>query len=272
MSAALRTGTFFGAVTRRIDTPAAVLSEIAHAAPRALPDHRHQAAYFCLLVRGSYVEEVDGRTLAYRPFSVGFHSPEISHRDRIGRDGAVFFSIELKPRWLDRALAHLPPHPEWGPRFVDGDHCALSARLYALHSEASLDPETVDAALWELLGCLQRERRLREAGRPRWFDACIDLMRAEFGRPLTVLEVAAAVGVHPVHLSREFRRRVGLTLGEYLHKVRVRAACAELLDPDRPLAGIALATGFSDQSHFCRVFKSLVGCSPSRFRARVTPR
>ena len=272
MGVALRTGGFFGAVTRRIDTPAAVVSEVEHAAPRTLPSHRHEASYFCLLVRGAYVEEIAHRRLEYRPFSVGFHSPQMTHRDRIGTDGATFFSVELKPHWVDRALSEFFPRPEWEPRFVDGDLCALMARLYALHAEEVLDPETVDAALWELVGCLARERQLIERGRPHWFDACIDLVHADFGRPLTVLEVASTVGVHPVHLSREFRRRTGQTLGEYLHKLRVRAACAQLLDPGRSLADIALAAGFADQSHFCRVFKQLVGCSPGRFRHRAASR
>ena len=33
-----------------------------------------------------------------------------------------------------------------------------------------------------------------------------------------------------------------------------------------PLATVAAATGFTDQSHLCRVFKSLLGCTPVEFR------
>jgi AraC family transcriptional regulator len=98
------------------------------------------------------------------------------------------------------------------------------------------------------------------------------LIEAEYARALTVTEVAALVGVHPVHLSREFRRRFGQTLGEYVHKARVRAACALMARDEVPLAIVAASVGFADQAHFCRVFKALVGCTPSAFleTSRVT--
>jgi AraC family transcriptional regulator len=40
-----------------------------------------------------------------------------------------------------------------------------------------------------------------------------------------------------------------------------------MLHEDEPLATIAASAGFADQSHFCRVFKQLVGQTPSQFRA-----
>ena len=56
-------------------------------------------------------------------------------------------------------------------------------------------------------------------------------------------------------------------MGEYLHNLRIQAACKALEHPEWPLSDIALASGFADHSHFCRVFKSRIGCSPGRFRA-----
>jgi AraC family transcriptional regulator len=259
-------------VTRRLDTAGAVLSELAHRSSRVVPEHQHEAPYFCLLVRGSYLEETAGRMFEYRPFSVGFNSPDSSHRGRIGQDGALLFSIELKSGWLDGIRSSLVSSLDLAPRLLAGDLCQLTARLYGLHAEGALDSETVESGLWELVGCLEREQCLADRGTPRWFSDCIDLLHAEFAMPLSIRAVAPVLGVHPVHLSREFRRRFGQTVGEYVHKLRVRAACAALQDSDRPLADIAYATGFSDQSHFCRVFKSLLGSSPGQFRRLLTTR
>jgi len=271
MAMALRAGSFCGTVSGRLATPAAIVSEISHGNARDLPLHRHEASYFCLLVRGAYLEETGGRTLSYRPYSVAFHPPGITHRDRIGRDGATFFCIELTADWLADALETTSFRADFQPRFLQGDLSRLAARLYRLNAGRTLDAETIEPSLWELVGCLERDRRLDEKGRPPWLDRCIDMLRADYAEPLRVKSVAGAVGVHPVHLSREFRKRMGQTMGEYVHKLRVRAACAELEGSRLPLADIAAGAGFADQSHFCRVFKSLVGCSPGRFRESVSP-
>lgn len=265
MAIALSIGRYFGTVNRRQEFPAAVVSEVAHPRERTLPNHRHEAPYFCLLPRGGYVEEVEGRRLEYGPFSVGFHPPS-THRDWIGPAGAVFFFIEVQQEWLHGAQALLPGDPDLEPRLLDGDLSCLAARLFRLHGEEALETQIVDGVLWELVGCLWKGRHLAERGQPRWLTSCLELLRGEFARPLTVLEVASAVDVHPVHLSREFRRRFGQTMGEYLHKLRIQAACEALEHPERPLTEIALAAGFSDHSHFCRVFKARIGCSPGRFR------
>ncbi len=265
MAVPLPIGKYFGSVSRQSDFPAAVVTRVAHQGERSLPAHRHDVPYFCLLVRGGYVEEVEGRRLEYGPFSVGFHPP-LTHRDWIGPAGAVFFFIEIRPSWLAAATDLLPAEPDFQPRLLDGDLSCLATRLYRLDIDGMLWPESVDGALWELIGSLWKGRRLAERGQPRWLASCLELLRAEFARPLTVLEVASAVDVHPVHLSREFRRRFGQTMGEYVHNLRVRAACKALEHSERPLSDIALSAGFADHSHFCRVFKSRIGCSPGRFR------
>jgi AraC family transcriptional regulator len=73
--------------------------------------------------------------------------------------------------------------------------------------------------------------------------------------------------VHPAHLAREFRRRRHCTIGGYVRRLRVEFACRELSSTDAPLAEIALAAGFSHQSHLTRTFKELTGMTPAKFRA-----
>src|SRR5262249_21772677 len=79
---------------------------------------------------------------------------------------------------------------------------------------------------------------------------------------LTHEAVAAAVGIHPVHLARVFRYHFGATLGDYVRRLRVEFAARQLITTEETLAGIALAAGFSDQSHFTRTFKRQTGMTP----------
>nr|WP_281423864.1 helix-turn-helix transcriptional regulator [Mesorhizobium silamurunense] len=65
---------------------------------------------------------------------------------------------------------------------------------------------------------------------------------------------------------RDFHRAAGMTPGQYLRDRRIRAA-STLIKTDMPLAEIAAATGFADQSHLTRVFKTIKGLSPGAWRA-----
>jgi AraC family transcriptional regulator len=80
-------------------------------------------------------------------------------------------------------------------------------------------------------------------------------------------EIARRVGVHPVYLASEFRRRYGLTVGEYVRQLRIEYASRQLSTSDTPLVEIALNSGFSSQSHFSWTFKRITGITPAQFRA-----
>ena len=67
-------------------------------------------------------------------------------------------------------------------------------------------------------------------------------------------------------MARVFRQHCGVTLGEYVRKLRVDFAARQLISTDEPLTGIAFAAGFSDQSHFTRTFKRQTGMTPDAFR------
>jgi len=83
-------------------------------------------------------------------------------------------------------------------------------------------------------------------------------------------EASAVAGVHPVYLSRAFRRIHGKTMGEYVHARRIRYSCERLAHDQESLAEIAGLAGFTDQSHFSRIFKSALRMTPGEFRRSTT--
>jgi AraC-like DNA-binding protein len=84
---------------------------------------------------------------------------------------------------------------------------------------------------------------------------------------LRLKEVSQSLNVHPAYLSREFSKYFGdLSFGDYIRKLRIEKAIQLLHDPANSLAEIAYLTGFSDQSHFTRIFKKQTGKSPAAFR------
>lgn len=101
---------------------------------------------------------------------------------------------------------------------------------------------------------------------PPWLERLRVSIHDRPGRPIRVAELAAEAGVHPAHLARIFRRHHGCTVGTYVRRLRLEAARAALLDGDRTISAIALSNGFSDQAHFTRRFKEMMGVPPGEYR------
>src|SRR4029077_9438463 len=102
---------------------------------------------------------------------------------------------------------------------------------------------------------------------PRWLQQATDIVEARFLERLSLTSIATEVGVHYVHLSRQFHKFNRCTIGELIRRRRVQHASHLLAHSRTPLAEIALICGFSDQSHLSFLFKRYMGLSPSKFRA-----
>jgi AraC-like DNA-binding protein len=84
---------------------------------------------------------------------------------------------------------------------------------------------------------------------------------------LSLKEISEGLHIHPAYVSREFSKYFNnLSFGEYIRKLRIEKAIDLLHSPNHSLSEIAYLTGFSDQSHFTRIFKKNTGKSPSEYR------
>jgi|SRR5579871_1051184 len=138
----------------------------------------------------------------------------------------------------------------------------------AIQSQALPPVATLEPAFTGLEGT-SGEHDIRHATPPQWLQDARAIVEARFLETLRLAEISSAVGVHFVHLSRQFRRYYDCTVGDLIRRRRVEYACHLLLNSDISLAEIALTCCFSDQSHFSMTFKRQIGTTPSKFRARA---
>jgi len=82
---------------------------------------------------------------------------------------------------------------------------------------------------------------------------------------LNLSDLAKIVNIHPIHLSRDFKKYFHCTLGAYLRKLKVENSL-KILNESESLSEVALECGFSDQSHFIRCFKENIGITPLKYR------
>ena len=266
MSDSLQTGKFYGKTQRRFESGGIVLSEITHACGRKLPRHTHESAYFGLLLAGSYSEKCTQRVAEYDPFTMGFHPPALTHSDEVGMCGSQMFCIELRDSYLNRTRPFLTA-PQFVPDLCASEVTWLGLRLYRSFAGETLDVVELSELCADMLERVSGSRICDDNSNPPWLDRALELLHQSFRQSLTLEEIAAQVGIHPIHLSRVFRKRHGCTMAEFMNRLRVQFACRLLADGWADLAKVAADAGFADQSHLGRVFKSCTGQTPSRFRS-----
>lgn len=103
-------------------------------------------------------------------------------------------------------------------------------------------------------------------GYPASAKAVVHYLEQHYGREIPLQELADAVGLNKNYLCSAFKRDSGMTIGNCLMLIRIRKAAELISFSDMNLSQVAAATGFSNLSHFNRIFKKVVGIPPGQYR------
>jgi AraC family transcriptional regulator len=206
-----------------------ILSETCYSPGSRLPRHSHENAYLCLVRQGSYSETYGGRTRTCGPMTVAFHPPEELHEESFHDEPVLSFNVELTARWLHRLRDH-SALLERAPHFDGGPHAFLVLRLYReFQAPDGLSPLAVEGLMLEMAAeACRRSQPDARRNKPRWLEQTRELLHARFHEPMTLAEIAAGVGVHPVYLASVFRRHYRSSVGEYVRRLRIEFASRRL--------------------------------------------
>ena len=123
--------------------------------------------------------------------------------------------------------------------------------------------------LLEIYDKYLRRQKQEHKKTPEWVAELKEIIQDQIDTnlSLSLKDVSSELDIHPAYLSREFSRHFDqLSFGEYIRKLRIEKAIELLKGSKHPLSEIAYLTGFSDQSHFTRIFKKHTGKNPSEFK------
>lgn len=101
------------------------------------------------------------------------------------------------------------------------------------------------------------------------YKRVLNFVSENFGRSVTLDELASEAGLSASHFSRLFKETIGQSPMQFVMSYRVEEAKKMLAEPDRPMIDIALNCGFADQAHFSRVFKQTTGKTPKSWRTAL---
>lgn len=106
----------------------------------------------------------------------------------------------------------------------------------------------------------------RSSHAQRIVQRMISHVHEHFHRPMSLKQVASAIGMNASYLSDLFSRQLGMTFHQYLVEVRMAKARQLLLSPHRRIAEVACAVGYASADQFRHAFKAHAGVPPSHWR------
>lgn len=95
-----------------------------------------------------------------------------------------------------------------------------------------------------------------------------DYLMKHYREEINLGKLSALVNIAEGSLCRFFKMNMGMTVFEYLNKIKIEFACNLLMDLDLDILNVCLDSGFNNLSHFNKQFRKIKGLSPSEYRKR----
>jgi AraC family transcriptional regulator len=247
------------------------VTEVWFAAGDVLPPHTHDRPIFGVMLNGAFQSAIARRRLDCPAASVWVEPLAERHANFIGRTGARVLVVQPDPVRADL----FEPFAEFLEEVQHLRHAGIAADARRIVAEIdiadSVSSFAIDGLVQTMLAVAMRmgDARRVHAAAPGWLLRAQEELHARFRERPSVGEIAASAGVHPSHLARSFRAHFRLTLGDYLRTLRAEWAAERIARSDVPLAEIAAAAGYSDQSHMTRELRRHLGARPGELRRRA---
>jgi AraC family transcriptional regulator len=230
---------------------------VVHPGPQRIEEHRHDWAYVGIYTLGRYREFYDGGEAQMRGPCAVLHPAGRPHSDLVGDEGLETLTIEFDPAWLRQYgfEQRLDASRIW-----QGGAVALAATCLArILTDPAADEKRIGVATSTFLA---HAFRSEEALPPAWLPKAGEALEAG----ADTAEISRGLDLHPAWLAHAYRQAVGEGLQETARRLRVERASGFLRRSDLPLADVAVASGFCDQSHMNRCFRAVLGRTPAEVR------
>ena len=237
-----------------------------------LARHVHERACIGFVLDGRCEETLGFKVVHLGQNKMFFRPAREMHANRSGNNGFRCLIADVPEQWLEHVREYAAPPNQ--PLYVQNTEISsLGMKLYnEFRLGDSVSPIAIEGIMLEIAAGIFRWGIDRRERSPLWLRRSREALHAHYHESLPLKTLAGWAGIHPVHLAREFRKHYGCSIGQYIRRLRVESACHQLAESQSPPAMIALELGFANQAHFCRVFKSITGTSPARYRSSLKSR
>lgn len=146
---------------------------------------------------------------------------------------------------------------------------ALYSWATHLYKQNHLQNSPFEKMLHEVYHKFLKEKKANNKKVPAWVKDLKAIIQDQIDTQFTfdLKKISNDLEMNPSYLSREFSKYFeDLNFGDYVRKLRIEKAITLIQNSTYTLTEIGYMTGFSDQSHFTRIFKHCTGKNPSSYR------
>lgn len=258
--------------------------------PRNDQMHRHIFFELVYIVSGTATHHLEQDTTQLRAGDYFIIDTGSIHCYRDVRNFEIINCLFL-PEYIDRALTDcpslssllynqvlrfgIPVNIQTADRILHDSEGGVGQIIRKMEQEYAAKGtgylELLRCYLTQVLVCAVRASEEAERIRTphRATTAIVEHLRCHYTEPLSLEELSRKLNYTPQYISSLFHKDTGMSLQEFLQRIRIEEACRLIVQGEQQVSQIAQKVGYGDVKHFARVFRRIKGVSPREFRSEI---
>ena len=225
--------------------------------------HSHEKSMISFVLYGSNIEFRKGKVINRVAGSVNFYHSHELHKNIYKCFPSKHISLELDHSLLKR-YGYKESEIELAVQKNHNITLTFIKLMNELQINDSQSSSTVEMLFLEFME--KSSKFISTSQLPSWMKSIKELLNDRWSENISLEELSNHSGIHPTTISKNFRKYFQYSLGEYTRWLKITRSLELLHSAKYSITEIAYICGFSDQSHFTRVFKSFTGYLPKEYR------
>lgn len=222
--------------------------------------HSHEALHLSLILQGGNLESRKNKDFQVTPGKIMFYHQGEKHRNRRTEFPSKNLNLEFNDDFFIQNKL-----PTSCPNLTGTKQIEHYISLVKVYQELHInDRYTNDSILLSLKSIFTHHDISRK--QPNWIPTLKELIEDRWSEFIPLKELAQILNVHPVTISKYFKKYFDCSLADYMRKIKVQKAINLLLHSRMSITEIAYICGFSDNSDMTRIFKLYTGFIPKEIR------
>ncbi|MDG5492353.1 helix-turn-helix transcriptional regulator [Psychroserpens sp. SPM9] len=263
----LSKGEYYGSMKSEQKCHDVILSEYNYLIPKT-DWHYHENPYLMYVLQGDLYDVNKKATTTCGSGSLFFYNWDEPHFNAMHSTSAKGFHIEFDRQWfknkqLDANLwegSRLIQHPDL--------HHIMAKLYFEFKCRDIYSDVSIELLLLQLCEGIDAIHIIKTIDEPLWISKLKEILHQN-SHDLNLKSLSEALDVHPAHISRAVPQYLKTTLGDYIRRHKVKQAIGYLMNSNLSLTDITYRCGFSDQSHFTRLFKLYIGMTPKQYKNKM---
>ncbi len=230
--------------------------------------HYHENPYFTYLLQGKLFESNKRESYYLEPGSLLFHNWQDAHYNIKPPEFTRGFHIELNKKWFskfDIQTTNFEGSINLKNPIIKNliNHIFVESKINDQYSNLSIESNLIN--IFNTIKASKKEK----SKKPSWVNQLKELLIEE-KTDHSLKSLSSKLGIHPVHLSREFNRYFDTSLGNYIRLIKLNKAFCLLASKKYSMTEICYQCGFYDQSHFISNFKRIYRTTPKKLLRKIS--